>query len=276
MIILCLWAVDSIEFDRSWSEVESDEYVFTELWVHRETLGAHFYRMDVQFDNSSRNDIGAASDFETDYNDEYFDGGFWCKVCFVADEVVERVIGKIQRKVVEEYTDIDIFDEKQFGERKAWNVMLNFHDGYAEGDGVRVEYPKLDELTAEQINAIDRYCGGRITDSKCVIPYDVCLKYGKVVHFGIINGKDGHDKELVRKINLLWMNDKIRFHQILVALYSRDLQEIMDADSFAELPDSPGKACIELENNWDKYAANYMQHIADDLDLETIINFIRS
>lgn len=60
-------------------------------------------------------------------------------------------------------------------------VRLQLHDGYAEGDGVRLEYPKLKDLTDEQLEEMDKLLGGRILDSGVVVFSDVCLAYGKIV-----------------------------------------------------------------------------------------------
>ena len=171
-------------------------------------------------------------------------------------------------------------------------VSLKFDDGIAEGDGVVMKYPKLSELTDEQIAAIDEYCGGRITDSKCVTPYDVCLLYGKVASFGIMDACNGHDANLVREINLKWVKHRDHFKPILCALYERDIDEITDADSFQ----IPAWTCTQpyikgertgdwseynrfalecMQMRWDEFAENYMMHIADDQDLCAVLAFVR-
>ena len=91
-----------------------------------------------------------------------------------------------------------------------------------------------------------------------------------------MNPYNAHNKELVLLINRLWKKNCGKFRPILVALYDRDLEEIINADSFANL----GKGGFEDEYtelfvNWREHAYNYLMHIADDSDLETIINFIR-
>ena len=91
-----------------------------------------------------------------------------------------------------------------------------------------------------------------------------------------MNPYNAHNKELVLLINRLWKKNCGKFRPILVALYDRDLEEIKNADSFANL----GKGGFEDEYtelfvNWREHAYNYLMHIADDSDLETIINFIR-
>lgn len=90
-----------------------------------------------------------------------------------------------------------------------------------------------------------------------------------------MNTTNGHEDELVEKINLLWDKDMTKFEPILVALFKRDINEIYNADSFADLPNNVDAALATLIVNWQNYAENYLMHIADDGDLETIIYFIR-
>lgn len=90
-----------------------------------------------------------------------------------------------------------------------------------------------------------------------------------------INPRNGHDDKLVRLINLLWAKNKNAFGVILIALFKRDFNEIINADSFAGLPSDEIDAWFSLSINWEVNAYNYLMHIADDGDLETIINFIR-
>lgn len=95
---------------------------------------------------------------------------------------------------------------------------------------------------------------------------------------GIMDTTNGHDKGLVERINAAWDKDKEKFRPILVALYDRDLREICNADSF-QVPEweklDESQIFCELQNNWDLHAWNYLQHIADDGDLESILAFVR-
>ena len=90
-----------------------------------------------------------------------------------------------------------------------------------------------------------------------------------------MNTSNGHAEELVDLINKLWNKNMSKFEPILVALYKRDINEIYNADSFADLPNNKDSALALLIVNWENHAENYLMHIADDGDLETIINFIR-
>ena len=189
--------------------------------------------------------------------------------------------------------DIELTDDKLFGVCVVVTAHLHIYDGYAEGDGIRVEFPKLSDLTAAQIEEIDRYVGGRIKDSGFVVPDDVLLKYGKVVSFsGIMDTGQNHDADLVRRINVAWVRCKDEFEPILKALYERDIDEITDSDAF-RIPaweDWPeyhhgcntndwtayNKLALEtMKEKWGEYAENYLMHVADDQDLECILDFVR-
>ena len=110
-----------------------------------------------------------------------------------------------------------------------------------------------------------------------------------------------HDAELVRQINNAWDKNKRGFKEILCALYARDIEEITDADSFQIDRWRPDQAdgCTDeivkafndgiragdwerynelalkdMVREWDMFANNYLEHIADDCDLECILNFL--
>lgn len=59
-------------------------------------------------------------------------------------------------------------------------VELQLYDGYGEGEGVKVRYPKLEDLDDEQIEDMDKQLGGRISDSGSVLLEDVCCCYGEI------------------------------------------------------------------------------------------------
>lgn len=186
----------------------------------------------------------------------------------------EKLTGYTLRPDEVIYDDIEFCDEKLFG--GCVTVHLRIQDGYAEGHGIRVEYPKLADLTFEQVMELDEYLGGRIKDSGVVFPDDVILKYGKVVSFdGLMSTSNGHNAELVKKINVLWVERKDDFGPILKALYERDLEEIYHADSFSGEPwNNYDEAYADLSCYPGKYVRNYLMHVADDGDLETIFNFL--
>lgn len=218
------------------------------------------------------------------------------------------VYDEIDAFVQEKYEDLDkpelrademvvdhlyLCDEDKFGDSEEHPVTLRIYDGYATGDGVYLEFPKLADLTRAQIEEIDDYLGGRIKDSGFVCPDDVCIALGKVVSFsGIMDTGQNHDPELVRRINLAWMWKKDKFRPILCALYERDINEITDSDAFLfdqwkKWPEYEAgcvskdwkayndRAYAEMQTNWEDYAENYLKHVADGKDLQCILDFVR-
>lgn len=171
---------------------------------------------------------------------------------------------------------ICLHSKEYFGDDEEHDFEVTCFDGCAQGDGITLKYPKLAELSARQLKEIDEYTGMRVTDSGCVTTDDVCLKYGEIVSFGIMDTTNSHDADLVRKINLKWAENKEKFRPILVALYERDLYEIMYSEhfSFPEAADSD-YVYSDVQTKWDFYARDYLMYIADDRDLESILNFVR-
>ena len=102
---------------------------------------------------------------------------------------------------------------------------------------------------------------------------------------------DAHDPVLRSKINDAWNKNREGFCPILRALYARDIDEITDHDTF-QYPgwvDSPeynnglrsgdwedyNEMVLKyIQKEWDLFADNYLNHIADDCDLECILNFL--
>jgi len=80
----------------------------------------------------------------------------------------------------------------------------------------------------------------------------------------IMNDTNNHNPKLVEKINEIWNNldKRERFIKIINLLISRDYVECAD------------KGVFDVELEADKYY-EYLMHVADDLDLETIISFVR-
>lgn len=209
-------------------------------------------------------------------------------------EEVHWIAGKavILNNKEEEGVEIMVSDEKLFGTKDDTFLYLDFKDGIAEGDGVRMTYPKLADLTDDDIEKINEYCGGRIADSGCIVPYDVALLFGKIEVFGIMDTTNSHDENLVREINRKWVRFREHFKPILCALYERDIDEITDADSFqiptwietkeyndgvrsGDWSDYNSMALRDMRERWELFANNYLMHIADGQDLETICTFVR-
>jgi hypothetical protein len=108
---------------------------------------------------------------------------------------------------------------------------------------------------------------------------------------GIMDTTNGHDTGLVEDINRAWRKGKINFKPILCALYERDIDKITDHDAFRipkwEQTEEYNEgletenwdaymdmALKDMQEHWEDYADNYLQHIADDGDLECILNFL--
>lgn len=95
----------------------------------------------------------------------------------------------------------------------------------------------------------------------------------------VMDTTNGHNPKLVAKINIAWNEKREMFFPIMCALYKRDIEEIInnDAFSFACASEiwSPDDAYNYLTKYWETEASNYLQHIADDADLECILNYLR-
>ena len=234
---------------------------------------------------------------ELHHDEDYAANGtsFYDEIDLFVDEKrkeLDMPYPEIERRTEDEDTDeILIVDKEFFRDEDEHCITVTARDGVARGDGIVVTYPKLADLTKEQIDEIEDYTG-RIFDSGCITPWDVCIKFGKHCFVGIMDDTNGHNPDLVKQINVRWVQDKEMFKPILCALYERDIDEITDADSFMldnwlstpqykrgkETGDwtEYNKLVLDImRNDWDNCADNYLQHIADDQDLETILTFVR-
>lgn len=110
-------------------------------------------------------------------------------------------------KYVEETEDIEVISKEFFGDEKEHNFCLTFYDGWAEGEGLRMEYPKLADLTDDMIEEINTYTGGQITDSGYVGQRDVCLLYGKVVSY---NSPNKSIRDLINDVDTTFKKDDIK------------------------------------------------------------------
>ena len=84
----------------------------------------------------------------------------------------------------------------------------------------------------------------------------------------IMDTYNGHNKELVRKINEAWKDEKFHnsFSEILIALSQRDAAEF--ENKFGIIVEADGTWAME-------HAHEIMEGVCDDQDLETILSFIR-
>lgn len=283
MTLLVFYTVDNgLNWGRHDFDNLGDRDAFEKIWRNRRALDARIFDMESHYGNDVygfRQEFCHGGDFEDDYNDELFDGGWWTKVVHLTPEDVRSIIhmpDEIRLAEESEETAEILISDERFGDKAEHPITLTFRDGKAEGRGIIMEYPKLEDLTNAQIMDIDDYVGGRIVDSGVITPYDVALAHGKIVSWGIMNENNGHNPDLVRKINMLWAQRGDAFELILKALYKRDLNEIFHSDAFVN--DNwrvPAEALVALETAWEEHAGNYLMHIADDGDLEAIIAFVR-
>ena len=175
------------------------------------------------------------------------------------------------------YDEIDNFVEKKFTEIKLANL---FPAGIAVGDYLTYE-GGLYEVTGFEDDgiAVDELRHGNDKDwIVCTIGFSQAKKI-KVLDASddIMDTTNGHNPELVGKINRAWIERRADFFPILCALYKRDENEIRDSDAFgfsAGIIESYGSIYEYMAKHWDIEAENYLMHIADDTDLKTILNFL--
>lgn len=117
-----------------------------------------------------------------------------------------------------------------------------------------------DETGNEEINLVEK----DLTPANL----DAIIKFfEEEVYSDIIDTRNAHNPELVRKINAAWKSPKYhdRFGNILFALGCRDKQEIQDKFDIV----------IDCNETAMDNAHEIMEGVCDDWDLETILSFIR-
>ena len=97
MTIIVFYPVDNaLGWERDPREISLLEpnIAFKKMWEERDGLDAHFYNMDTRSYRDPLDGYGLlnAADFETDYNDELYDGGFWVQVFIVDRAFVKEVV----------------------------------------------------------------------------------------------------------------------------------------------------------------------------------------
>lgn len=141
-----------MRFDRSWLENSSSSIIFEELWKHREIINARFYDLDDRYGHRGELNqyLCSADEFETDYNDEVFDGGHWCKVVHLLPSIVKDIIERSEKKKYtfrfhrHEWTDISV---EATSEEEAIKMAM---DKYSGGDYVD-DYEAFEEQGMENI-----------------------------------------------------------------------------------------------------------------------------
>ena len=157
-----------------------------------------------------------------------------------------------------------------FHNSEATNHTMPFCDMYVDADGGHV--------------TVLRRGTGWAAQKKAYLTREECLAANRkpVEEFDeseteperIMDETNGHERELVRRINDAWNKRREEFAPIMRALYIRDRAEIFNSDAFSDLPDYYEIAANELDAHWDKYAGTYLQEIADNNDLSTILHFL--
>jgi len=171
------------------------------------------------------------------------------------------------------YDEIDEFLAKKFNEIKLSHL---FPAGIAVGDYLTYE-GGLYKITGFEDGGIvvDELRPGNDKDwIVCTIGFSQADKIKVLDGEEIMDTTNGHDPDLVRKINQAWNEKREQFCPILRALYARDIKEIMDSDAW-NWTDDAESVKETLHDEWDFHAYNYLMHIADDWDLKAILYFLR-
>lgn len=107
-------------------------------------------------------------------------------------------------------------------------------------------------------------CGKRFSEfskKENLEPFNVSYK---IKEAEIMNTLNAHDPELVEHINYIWCRTSESFKPILFALYERDKVEAEEKDII-----------VPTDDNFESFAYDFLMHVCDDADLETILNFVR-
>lgn len=92
MTILVFYPVENVlGWERHDFDCMDDETAFKVLWEHGDKVYARFYDM-TQRKSGDFYYMGTPDDFETDYNDEELDGGWWCKSLHVSTDFVKQIV----------------------------------------------------------------------------------------------------------------------------------------------------------------------------------------
>lgn len=172
------------------------------------------------------------------------------------------------------YDEIDEFINKKYMELKLADA---FPFGIAVGDHISYEggIYLITSITGRGI-AVDEVKPGK--DPGWIVTEIGFSQHDKIKilpdYEDIMDTTNGHDPELVHKINQAWNEKREQFCPILRALYDRDIKEIMDSDAW-NWTDDAESVKETLHDEWDFHAYNYLMHIADDWDLKAILYFLR-
>lgn len=93
-------------------------------------------------------------------------------------------------------------------------------------------------------------------ENVCFVRYTYKIE---AVHPDCMDSSNGHDKELVARVNNLWDTEREKFMAILCTLMERDEEEFKEFD-------------VEFGTAYDR-VHSYLMNVADNKDLEVIIKF---
>lgn len=130
----------------------------------------------------------------------------------------------------------------------------------------------------EDIGKAKQVCIKEVREYLCNRNYQITdLAVGVTKYVEIMNTLNAHDKDLVEKINFLYNATCVRekFKMILFTLAQRDKEEFEDK----MFEDTPLNDCYDLiewgKEHFEDFAYHYLTRVADDGDLEVIIDFCR-
>lgn len=229
-----------------------------EITLQAYTFGIYNYLQDER--NMSRTDIFQlfvewAEDFEkTHENFDWLQGSFY-------DEVDDYLGCKFDSMKVKD----------KVKEAFPYGIAVNDHILYNGGIYIITGFSECGILVKEVGGVLDSEwetteIGFSQSDKVKILPN----------YEDIMDTTNNHDPKLVTKINIAWNEKREQFFPILCALYKRDAQEILDSDAFTFPKYDADDAYHYLKDNWDIEAYNYLQHIADDTDLECILNYLHA
>jgi hypothetical protein len=242
-----------------------DEYIINtiqEITMQAYAFGVYDYLFNER--NMSRTDIFAlfvewAKEFEETHKD--FD---WSQASF--------------------YDEVDDFVSYRLDSFKAEDLRKNaFPYGIAIGDHISYKDGifKITGFTNRGILVEEvKPCPESPEWITLEIGYSQCDKVKILEDYEeIMDTANSHNPELVAKINIAWNEKREMFFPIMCALYKRDVEEIMNSEAFT-FPWEHGYTAedvyLYLAECWDVEVYNYLQHIADDTDLECILNFLHA
>lgn len=125
---------------------------------------------------------------------------------------------------------------------------------------------KIYKVDAETSEEAFNYVKEQIS-TFCKRHNDVLLKNHIILVNNIMSYNNGHNKQLVDKLNELWYDEKNRnnFHLILATLYTKYKEECEEKNI----------NIYDINNKfYEDFVWDILTNVCDDVDLETIIKFV--